>query len=106
MGLSIQLWLSTELSGKIGTLTLLALFVLVAVEMGFIGTLLDLMKLAMLRLLLVVNVFVLLGIPIFPVCQEYADWAKEQYCLCCTIFLKVRLILGPQGCLAGRRACR
>ena len=100
--MSIQLWLSTELSGKIGTLTLLALFVFF-VEMGFIGTLLDLMKSAMLRLLLVVSVLLLLGIPIFPVCQE---WAKEQFCLCCTIFLKVRFILGPQGCLAGGRACR
>ena len=38
----------------------------------------------------------------FPVCHSSA---KEQYCLCCTSFLKVRSILGAQGEGEATRAC-
>ena len=71
--------------------------------MGFIGTWSDLIKVAMLMLLdvdVVVLVLQSIAVPIFPVCQILA---KEQCCLCCTIF--ERLILGPQGKSAGGRAC-
>ena len=97
--------LSTELSGRIGTFTLLAilfvLVVLVCCGMGFIDTWFDLIKVAIL-MLLDVEVLLFIAVPIFPVCQILA---KEQCCLCCTTFLNVRLILGPQGCGAGGRAC-
>ena len=43
-----------------------------------------------------------LDIPIFPVCHSLA---KGQYCLCCTIFLNVRFILGSQGTADLLRAC-
>ena len=76
--------------------------------MGIIGTLFCLIKFSKVcpRFLLVMLVVsdpadflaVLVDdigdIPIFPVCHSLA---KGQYCLCCTIFLKVRFILYPQA---------